>query len=140
MAYATLADLIERYGLDELQTLTASRDELIGEVNEARVGRALDEASSLIDSYLIRRYVVPVIPPTPALVHACCKLARYDLAVSSTTVPTDQMRADRKDAQGWLNDIGAGKATLEKAVTSDTSNQWSRFQARRPGLSSSRCF
>ncbi|WP_086644603.1 DUF1320 domain-containing protein [Acetobacter sp. DsW_063] len=140
MAYATVADMISRYGLDELVAATASRDEPLDTLNQGRVEQALDDASSLIDSYLIRRYVVPVNPVLPVLKHACCKLARYALATSDRLTPTDQMRADRKDAQTWLADIGAGRATLDNAVAADRSGEWSRFAARRPGLSDTRCF
>lgn len=139
-AYATVADLISRYGQDDLVAANVSRDAPLGQIDQARVQQALEDASSLIDSYLRRRYVTPVAQTVPALTAACCKLARFSLAVGSTVVPTDQMRADRKDAMAWLADIGAGKATLDIAVTVDKTDTWSRVASRRPGLSASRCF
>lgn len=140
MAYATLSDMIAHCGLDELIAVTRTRDEALDGVNAERVERAVVDASSLIDSYLQRRYVIPVTPAPPSLVHACCKLARYALNSVDGHQPTDQMRADRKDAQAWLVDIGKGVATLDGAVQSDSSTEWSRFAARRGGLSPERCF
>lgn len=140
MGYATLADMIAYCGMDELVTVSRTRDEALDGINAGVIERAIEDASSLMDSYLMRRYGVPVSPAPRALIHACCKLARYALNSGDNCQPTDQIRADRKDAQAWLNDIGKGNATLDGAVTSDSSQEWARFAARRPGLSPTRCF
>lgn len=140
MAYAALADMIAHCGMDELVAATRSRNEALDAINTDAVELAVEDASSFMDSYLVRRYVVPVSPVPRSLVHCCCKLARYALNGGDGCQPTDQMRADRKDAQAWLADIAKGTATLDGVVVSDSSSEWSRFAARAPGLSPTRCF
>ncbi|GAB0119477.1 gp436 family protein [Acidisoma sp. 7E03] len=113
MAYAAVQDLIARYGEAELISLTTPSGQDLTQIDQVRVGLALDNASSEIDSYLRRRYAVPLVTPDKAVIEACCKLARYDLASGPNTTPTDAMRAGRKDAIAWLTAITTGQVTLD---------------------------
>ncbi|MXV43910.1 DUF1320 domain-containing protein [Saccharibacter sp. 17.LH.SD] len=130
MSYATLADMIDRYGREEIETTTPDRDSPRGTLDEARVSRILSDASSTVDSYLQRRYVVPIQPVPPVVVRICCQLARFDLANGGSNVPSEQIRAGQQAAMAWLRDVVAGKATLDAVAKVDQSDDWSRFQSR----------
>jgi phage gp36-like protein len=113
MPYATLTDLTEAFGESEAIRLTAPEGELDGPVVEAKVTRALTDASDLIDSYLGRRYAVPLTAPiAPAITRACLVLGRFDLAHGDQREPTEQMRLARKETIAWLERLATGEAVL----------------------------
>ena len=64
MSYATLADLEERYGHEEI-LLVGDRDH-DGEIDEAVVDRALQDAADEIDAHISTRYALP-LPHTPPI-------------------------------------------------------------------------
>ena len=77
MPYATLADLVARFGEQELIDQT---DRLSGtNVDAAVVARVLDDASAIMSSYLAGRYALPMATVPALLVGLCCDLARYAL-------------------------------------------------------------
>ena len=117
MPYATLSDLNEAFGEAEMIRLTVADGELTGPADAAKVDRALTDATDLIDSYLRRRYAVPLAAPVPpAIRRACGVLARFDLAHGDQREPTEQMRLARKDTIAWLEALADGKAELPDAV------------------------
>ena len=129
MSYAQISDMIVRFGEVELIRLSTPDGQNIDGIWTTVVQTRLDEASGVIDSYLRRRYAVPItgtIPPE--IVRACCALARYELAFGPNTEPTEQMRLAKKDVLGWLAEICDGRVTLDgvepagiqsQAMTSD---------------------
>lgn len=117
MAYATQADMTEMFGEAEMIRLTAPEGDLDGPVVPAKVDRALLDATDLVESYLRRRYAVPLADPAPAAIRrACCILARFDLAHGDQREPTEQMRLARKDTIAWLEALAEGRAELPGAV------------------------
>lgn len=116
MAYATVQDLVDAFGADELARASTPDGADLAGVQPERPTLKLEEASALMDSYLRRRYAVP-LPASPALRACCCALARYALGFGSNTVPTEQARLARKEAIKWLEDIAAGDVTLDGAGT-----------------------
>ncbi|GGG30970.1 hypothetical protein GCM10010964_18650 [Caldovatus sediminis] len=117
MPYATVADMLARFGEAELTRLTAAEGALDGGVVTERVETALAEATGLIDSYLRRRWAVPLAAPVPVeIVRACCVLARYDLAHGEQREPSEQMRLARKEVIEWLAALADGAAALDGAV------------------------
>lgn len=130
MAYATLNDLVERFGRDEIAGTTTDRNAPRGTMDAGRVSRILEDVSSSMDSYLQRRYVVPVRPVPPVLVRICCQLTRFDLANGTSNVPSEQIRAGQQAAMAWLRDVASGKATLDAVAVVDQSDDWSRYQSR----------
>lgn len=56
MAYANLQDMIDRYGERELIDVTRTLNDDRDVMNVARINRALEEASELVETYLQRRY------------------------------------------------------------------------------------
>jgi phage gp36-like protein len=117
MPYATAEDMLARFGEVEMTRLTAAEGELDAGVVAAKVETALREATGLIDSYLRRRYAVPLAAPVPPeIVRACCVLARYDLAHGEQREPSEQMRLARREVVEWLAALADGKAVLDGAV------------------------
>lgn len=113
MSYAVAADLIARFSEAELSQLTD--DAGLGVVDAATVGRAVDDASALIDSYLVGRYVLPLASTPAMLVGLCCDLARYALYVDAAP----EIVKERRDAaMAQLRDLAAGRARLDVAVPS----------------------
>ncbi|QHI96054.1 DUF1320 domain-containing protein [Aristophania vespae] len=131
MAYATLNDLIQRFGRHEIAATTTDLDCPRGTVDEARVKQVLDDASAVMDSYLQRRYKLPVSPVTPVLVRVCCQLARFDLAMGGDNVPSEQIKSGQQAAMAWLCDVAAGKATLDAQAVNETGSIWSRVSTRQ---------
>lgn len=131
MAYATTDDMIEAFGQEEMVNLTAAFGELDGPVVAAKVERALGDASDLIDSYLRRRYQVPLSAPVPAsIARAARVLCRFDLAHGEQKDPTEQMRLARKEVITWLEGLAAGTVQLEGVPAAGGSGAGARTQDR----------
>ena len=106
--YATVEDVRNRYG-KELFALAGKTE--AGDLDEAAVTRALEEASSEIDVTLSARYAVPV-SPAPSVLRRVC----VDLAVAA--LPRNGFfrgvarRAARWEARALPQSIAAGDAGL----------------------------
>lgn len=116
MAYATIPDMTLRFGETEIIRLSAGDGPLPVAVVAATVERALDDATAIVDSYLRRRYLVPLAAPTADIVRAACIIARYDLATGANKEPSTQMKDDRAEVIAWLRMIADGRVTLEGAA------------------------
>ena len=92
MNYATLTDMLDRFG--ELELMQVTDRDGTGQVNAQTVGRALADATAFADGYLGRIYQLPLrgcaVPPAtvggavtyvapPVLTRVVCDLARYYL-------------------------------------------------------------
>ncbi|WP_026379366.1 gp436 family protein [Afifella pfennigii] len=111
--YASVANMIERFGELEMIRLSKPDDRTAETVDEAKIGVALADGAALIDDYLRKRYVVPVAQPPESVVRANCVLARYDLAQGERTEPTEQMRLARKEVIEWLQALAGGAVTID---------------------------
>lgn len=131
--YATVADLIARYGEDELTRLTAAPDADPYVVDEAKAAVALADASATIDSYLRPRYRLPLAIVPEILRRDTCALARYELHHGSDRTPTDQVKAARDEVMAWLRDVAAGRAQLDldAAGADEPEAPGPRFQSAR---------
>lgn len=136
MMYATVADMVARFGPDEIIRLsTPSGQDLVG-VQSAPVLTALEEASSQIDSYLRRRYAVPLDVVPAEILRATCHLARYDLQMGEQKEPSEQARLARKEAIEWLTKITEGKVVLDLQQVPAGDESFSQAQARDEVFSS----
>lgn len=115
MAYATVEDLIARFGEVEIIRLSASEGQLDDQVNALRCGVALADATATIDSYVRGRYAVPLSPVPREILAACCTLARYDLARGEQKTPSAEMKEERSATVKWLEMIAGGKVLLDGA-------------------------
>lgn len=139
MAYATVQDMIGRFGETEMLRLSSVDGELPETVNAVPVEQAIADADGIIDSYLRKRYRVPLAPVPQVITRASCILARYDLSVGGDRDPADQVKNDRKDIVAWLTQLANGTATLEgvapieassSAQTSDRERMFGRHGER----------
>ncbi len=130
MAYATVTDMINRFGAAELTRLTTPEGQDMAAIDTVAVERAIAEASGLVDSYLRTRYEVPLVGVPIEITGAACTLARYSLAMGENREPTEQMRLARKETIDWLSAIGAGRVTLNGAVPASTTQSGARTSDR----------
>lgn len=106
MTYATEADLVLRFGADEIAQY--SNTGLEGGVDNARVLQVLTDTDALINGYLASRYAIPLSTVPDILVGFACDIARYLL----TRLPTDQMAERKKAAVRWLELVAKGDLSL----------------------------
>ncbi len=111
MAYATLADLEQRYGARRLIELTDRAEPPAGEPDAAAIAAAIADAGELIDSYLRPVMRLPLDPVPPRLRRVACEIAIYQLH-GEEAGKDSKTASDYRDAVAWLRDLAAGKATL----------------------------
>lgn len=120
MAYASQQDMVDRYGAPRMIQLTDRADPPAGTIDATLLGKRLDDASALIDGYLVGRYALP-LPVVPAIlkVHAC-SLTMYTLL--GDTVEKDSAAAeDKRAAIVYLTSVAKGDiALLPPAVIAQT--------------------
>jgi phage gp36-like protein len=107
MTYATLDDLINRAGPDEIRQV-ADRD-LDGLVDAAVIAAVLASADRMVDGYVGARYDLP-LAEVPALVNTwATSIARYQLHAAGAP---DYVVQDYKDAITALKDVSRGLIVL----------------------------
>jgi len=105
--YATQANIIDRYGENALYAV-ADRDG-DGALDDEAIGRALDDATAEIDSYLAARYPLPLTVAPKIIVILCVDIALYRL---SPDHGTEERRKRYEDAVRMLKLISEGKMSL----------------------------
>jgi phage gp36-like protein len=103
--YATVTDMIARFGETQIIRLSQPEDRTAETVDEEKVNIALADASAVIDGYIRGRYFVPIVAPPAEIVRAACILARYDLSDTERSSPTEEMSKGRADVIKWLESI-----------------------------------
>lgn len=113
MAYATLAQLIDRYGNDLIVALTDRGVVPTGQVDEAVVNRAIEGADALIDGYIGGRYVLP-LAAVPALIAEIAQaVVLWKLHL---TEPNPKVKADYDAATKQLESISRGVIRIPDAT------------------------
>lgn len=107
MAYATLADLIARFGEEQMVQLTDRAGS--GVIDPAVSAQALADADALIDGHLAGRYPVPLSPAPAVLVGMACDLARRNLYPDALP---DAVENRAREAVRFLEQIGRGALSL----------------------------
>lgn len=110
MAYATLNDMIARFGEEQLVQLTDRNDS--GLIDTGIIDQAIADACALIDGYLSGRYPAPLSPTPAILVGYACDLARYNLFPDANLDDVNTVRVRQKDAIRFLEMVGQGKLSL----------------------------
>lgn len=130
MTYATLQDLIDRYGEDELIQLSDRAEPPAGAIDPAIVSKALTDATELVDGYVAGRYRVPLSPVPGMIQRLVCDIARFFLHDDrSTEAVKDAYQAALKA----LRDISAGVITLQAAGIQAASGETSSVVMTAPG-------
>jgi phage gp36-like protein len=112
MTYATQSHLTDRYGTDMLLQLTDRASPPAGAVDADVVARALADADALVDSYIGRKYELPLAATPAVLTTYAAQVAFYLLHRDR---PTEEARRDYEDARTWLKDVAAGRAEIQVA-------------------------
>ena len=110
MSYATSADLLTRFGEGELLRLAMTPS---GELDQATLQLALDDASALIDGYLAGRYPLPLAHIPSALVPICADIARHRLYGEQAP---EQIAKRNEAALAFLKSVGKGELALGLAA------------------------
>lgn len=112
MPYATQADIVELYGINALVVADRDGD---GVPDADSVARALNLASGEMDTYIGRRYALPLPlltePSAAHLTQLCVDIAVYRLALSQD-VAISEHRVRYEDALAVLTKIADGRAAL----------------------------
>lgn len=130
--YASVADMVARFGSDEMTRLTTPSGHVLAAVQPTPVLTALEEASDLIDGYLRRRYAVPLDIVPAAILRATCFLARFDLSMGEQKEPSEQTRLARKEAVEWLERIAKGEVVLDLQMVPGGDESHAMVQGRDP--------
>lgn len=109
MTYATQADMIARFGEEDLIRLTDRDDPPLEAVDATVLAAAQADAAATIDSFVASRYTLPLSPAPRVLAGIECDLAWFNLQRGRVTEDA-QKRKD--DALRFLRDVSAGKASL----------------------------
>ena len=120
MAYLELQDLLDELGEDTLVQL--SDNDETGEINEARVSKAVQYAQGVFDAYARTRYSIPV-PSTPMVKSINLDLAVFHLYKSRSTIDEGvyKIRKNANDeAIKLLTAINQGKASLDVPAAEET--------------------
>lgn len=110
MSYATQQNLVDRFGERELIELTDRSEPPQGTVDAGVVAAALAAADSLIDSYVGRRYDLPLASVPAQIATVAGDIARYEL---HTDAPPERVVSARDAALRFLRDVAAGNAVLD---------------------------
>lgn len=107
MSYCTAQNLLDRFGEDELISLTDRAG--LGIVDQAVLGQAIADAAAEIDAYLRVRYPLPLVAVPAELMRASCDIVRY--ALYDQQAP-EQVDARYEQALAFIKALGAGRAAL----------------------------
>ena len=121
--YASMKDMIDRIGQQPLESL--AWDDKNGELDHAKVERALTDAADEINARLCKRYQLPLTSIPTLLTRVAVNLAAYHLADATTL--TDDLTKRYDIGIKLLQSIAKGEADLglpdaEKASENQSGN------------------
>lgn len=108
MAYATLQDLIDRFGQAELDQVADATG--TGALDITRINRALGDADAEIDAALRGRYSLPLASVPDLVQRVACDLARESLYED---MPTEVVKDRAKRAREQLAAIAKGLMVID---------------------------
>ena len=113
MTYATQANLITRFGEQEITELT---DRTNTGIDAAVVSKALADADAEINGYVSAKHELPLNPVPAVLERLACEIARYYLYEDRVT---EQVRRRYEDARKWLQGVANGTVSLGVDASGD---------------------
>lgn len=116
--YATKQNMIDQYGESSLVELTDRAEPPTGEISDAILDAALDDADVTINSYISKRYKSPVVVGSAPLRRVSTRLAFYFLHRNNYP---DTVRQEYEDALDYLKQISRGDVVLDVAGIEPTS-------------------
>ncbi|RVA07642.1 DUF1320 domain-containing protein [Mesorhizobium sp. M7A.F.Ca.US.002.01.1.1] len=112
MSYAVKQDLIDRFGEKELRELTDRTNRPPTTIDDTVVGRAVNDATALIDGYIAKKYSLPLVTVPDILVKVAADLARYFLHGKAADKDSP-VTAAYNQAVAWLKDVAKGLIELD---------------------------
>lgn len=130
MAYATLQDMIDRFGETELAQLSDRSGSAVA-VDQLVIDAKLADADAEIDGYLGQRYTLPLATVPQVLKRIATDVARYHLYDDRAT---EQVTNRYKDAIAFLKDVARGLATIgvDQGGTTPTESAAPDYTANDP--------
>lgn len=113
MAYATVADMVARFG--DVEMIHASDRDDNHQINTSVIEGAINDASDFIDGHLAGRYALPLQTSPKMLTRICCDIARFYL--DDSTVTEKQQNAF-DTAKSVLSKLADGRMSLGLPVDS----------------------
>lgn len=112
MTYATKQDLIDRFGATEFIQLTDRTNRPSATIDDVVVGRALNDAQSVINGYLAKIYQLPLSVVPDVLIKIASDIARYFL--HGEAAPKDgNVYLAYLAAIAWLKDVAKGLVAID---------------------------
>ena len=115
--YGTAAEFSEAFGVPETVMLTNLDTPNATAVNFVPITRALTDSAALIDSYIGRRYLLPLLVTPQVLIPYALDIARYRL---DRIRNREDVRVRYEDAIKWLEMIAKGTLDLGVDVLLNT--------------------
>lgn len=112
MAYLTVAELCQRVGERPLAELSSRQVTHAAAIDSVVVQTAIDDATSLINSYLRSRYTLPLASPDSSLKRCCADLAVYNLQQLHRLGDNEDSEKRYARWLKWLQAIASGAALL----------------------------
>lgn len=110
--YASIAQFIEAFGQQEASELSYLDDDSQAGINTAVLERALNDASSEMDSYF-GFYPLPFVSPPKVCIGCCLDIARHRL---DRVREREDVRKRYEDWRDWLRLVAQGKVKLGLSV------------------------
>jgi len=107
MTYCVAQDLIDRFGDDELISLTDRNG--FGVIDNNVLSQAISDASAEMDGYLGGRYQLPLATLPQMLLPLCCNIARYKLYDQQAS---EQVTKRYNAATKFLFSVSKGEISL----------------------------
>jgi phage gp36-like protein len=114
--YGTEALFIEAFGQPEAVMLTNLDAPMATAIDPVPLNRALVDGAALIDSYLSRRYLLPLAVVPQVLIPYALDIARYRL---DRIRNREDVRVRYEDAIKWLESVASGKCFLGTDVATN---------------------
>jgi phage gp36-like protein len=114
--YGSIDLFIEAFGDAESLVLTNLDDPTAAAIDSVPLTRALTDAAALIDSYLSRRYQLPLLVIPQVLIPYALDIARYRL---DRIRDREDVRRRYEDAIKWLESVRDGKCYLGTDVATN---------------------
>jgi phage gp36-like protein len=115
--YGTATEFEEAFGVPETVMLTNLDTPNATTVNPVPLSRALTDAAALIDSYIGRRYLLPMSVTPQVLIPYALDIARYRL---DRIRNREDVRVRYEDAIKWLEMVAKGTLDLGLGVQVNT--------------------
>lgn len=112
--YVALDDLIDRGWERKLIQLTDRTNRPATTIDETTVARHITDACSIIDSYLVKAYSLPLTTVPAALKKVAADLAMYFLH-GDAVGKDDPVATAYRDGLRWLEQVARGLVVIEDA-------------------------